>query len=247
MPARQAVPIALLLSVAATAGVGAAAAPKRVLVVTVTKGYRHDSIATAERVIGELARESGAFTVDYARTDAELASAASAQALQALDGVVFANTTGDLPFPDPEALIQWIEGGKALVGFHSASDTYHGFRPFVETLGGEFDYHRQQAKVIPRVDDPTHPATRDWPESLEVFDEIYLFKSWRPDRAHVLLSLGRHPNSGEPGNFPLAWSRSAGRGRVFYTALGHRAEVIESTWFRRHLLGGTLWALGLAD
>ena len=249
MAAKRVAGIGLLLATAASldGGGGAAAAPKRLLVVSVTKGYRHDSIPIAERVIGELARESAAFTVDYARTEAELAKATSPQALQGLDGVVFANTTGDLPLPDPEALIEWIESGKALVGFHSASDTFHGFRPFVETLGGEFDYHRQQAKVTPRLDDPTHPATRDWPENLEVFDEIYLFKGWRPERVHALVSLGRHPNSGEPGYYPLAWSRSAGKGRVFYTALGHRADVVESSWFRRHLLGGTLWALGLAD
>ena len=47
----------------------AQAAPKKVLVVTVTKGFRHSSIPTAEKVIAELAQESGAFTVDYARVN----------------------------------------------------------------------------------------------------------------------------------------------------------------------------------
>jgi hypothetical protein len=249
MRLRHATGIALVLLAADGLGRPALAegAGKKVLVVTVTKGFRHDSIPTAERVVGELARESGAFTVSYARTDAELAAAASPQALQGLDGILLANTTGDLPFPDPEAFVQWVEHGRALIGFHSASDTFHGFRPFVETLGGEFDYHRQQAKVVPRLDDPAHPATRDWPKDLEIFDEIYLFKSFERERVHMLLSLGRHPNSGEPGHYPLAWTRAAGQGRVFYTALGHREDVVEAAWFRKHLLGGTLWALGLAD
>lgn len=247
MRMRHAAAIALVLLAAegSSRPTFAEGAGKKVLVVTVTKGFRHDSIPTAERVIGELARQSGAFTVAFARTDAELAAAAAPQALQGLDAVLLANTTGDLPFPDPEALIQWVEGGRALIGFHSASDTFHGFRPFVETLGGEFDYHRQQAKIIPRVDDPGHPATRDWPNDLELFDEIYLFKSFRPERVHLLLSLSRHPNSGEAGQYPLAWTRSAGRGRVFYTALGHREDVLDAPWFRKHLLGGLLWALGL--
>lgn len=45
-----------------------AAEPKKMLVVTVTTGFRHGSIATAEKVLAQLAKESGAFTiVDYAR------------------------------------------------------------------------------------------------------------------------------------------------------------------------------------
>src|SRR2546423_728653 len=73
------------------------AAPKKVLVVTVTKGFRHSSIATAEKVLGELAEKSKAFTVDYARTDEDMAQKMTLDALKNYDGVIFANTTGDLP------------------------------------------------------------------------------------------------------------------------------------------------------
>src|SRR5437016_8187716 len=78
------------------------AAPKKVLVVTVTKGFRHSSIPTAEKVLGELAEKSGAFTVDYVRTDDEMAQKMTAEALKNYDGVIFANTTGELPLPDKE-------------------------------------------------------------------------------------------------------------------------------------------------
>ena len=47
----------------------ASAAPKKVLVVTTTTGFRHSSIPTAEKVLGELAKESAAFTVEYARVE----------------------------------------------------------------------------------------------------------------------------------------------------------------------------------
>src|ERR1700694_4285063 len=58
--------VALLLGCAFSLVPAAQAAPKKVLVVTVTKGFRHSSIATAEKVLGELAQKSGKFTVDYA-------------------------------------------------------------------------------------------------------------------------------------------------------------------------------------
>src|SRR6266436_8046911 len=75
----------------------AQAAPKKVLVVTVTKGFRHSSIPTAEKVLGELAKKSGAFEVDYVRTDEEMAEKMTMASLKKYDGVIFANTTGDLP------------------------------------------------------------------------------------------------------------------------------------------------------
>src|SRR5262245_32254033 len=76
------------------------AAPKKVLVVTVTKGFRHSSIASAEKVLGELAQKSGAFTVDYVHTEEDMAKKMTPDVLKNYDGVIFANTTGDLPLPD---------------------------------------------------------------------------------------------------------------------------------------------------
>src|SRR5437764_3760195 len=89
------------------------AAPKKVLVVTVTKGFRHSSIPTAEKVLGELAEKSGAFTVDYVRNDKDMAQKMTTAALKNYDGVIFANTTGELPLPDKDAFIAWIKSGKA--------------------------------------------------------------------------------------------------------------------------------------
>src|SRR5256886_15569690 len=117
----------------------ASAAPKRVLVVTVTKGFRHSSIPTAEKVLGELAQKSGAFTLDFVRTDEEMAQKMTADSLKSFDGVIFANTTGDLPLPDKQAFPNWIKSGKAFIGMHSARDTFRGHKPpdpYVEMLAG---------------------------------------------------------------------------------------------------------------
>ncbi len=221
----------------------AAKTPKRVLVVSVTKGFRHDSIPTAEKVIAEIGQQSGAFTVDYARTDEELTAKTTAEALKGYDGVFFAQTTGDLPLADREAFLAWIKAGHAFMGMHSASDTFHTYAPFVSMIGGEFASHGAQATVKVNVDDPKNPATKDLKSGFEVHDEIYLFKSYSRDAVHMLLSLDKQPNTGEPGYYPIAWCDDYGKGRVFYTALGHRDDVIVSDWYRKHLLGGMVWAL----
>lgn len=54
-----------LLLAAALAISSTHAEPKKLLVVTVTTGFRHSSIETAEKVLAELGAKSGAFTVDY--------------------------------------------------------------------------------------------------------------------------------------------------------------------------------------
>src|SRR5215467_8517697 len=109
------------------------AAQKRLLVVTATQGFRHSSIPLAEKVLAGLGEQSGLFTVDYARGGADgkgsqdLEEKLSLDSLKNYDGVIFANTTGDLPLPDREGFIKWVQSGKAFIGMHSASDTFHGF------------------------------------------------------------------------------------------------------------------------
>jgi hypothetical protein len=179
----------LALAVQAITPLSAAEPVKKVLVVTTTTGFRHSSIATAEKVLAQLAQQSGAFTLDYVRQPEgkpggprkptalkATASAAEQQAFKAAeekftqdqaayeladakwrdtlqkaleklspeslknyDGVIFANTTGDLPIPDREGFLNWIKAGGAFIGMHSCSDTYHGWPAFIEMLGGNFE------------------------------------------------------------------------------------------------------------
>jgi type 1 glutamine amidotransferase len=94
------------------------------------------------------------------------------------------------------------------------------------------------------VRDPKHPATRGLEPAFHVFDEIYQFKRYDPARVHLILGLDAHPETGAPGKYPLAWTREQGKGRVFYTGLGHRPDVIAAPWYRAHVRGGIEWALG---
>ena len=236
-----------LLSTAAMLSMttGIIAAPKKLLVVTVTKGFRHGSIPTAEKVLGQLAKSSGDFEVDYVRNDGDMKTKMTLESLKKLDGVIFANTTGDLPLPDREAFVQWIKSGKAFIGMHSCSDTFHGFPAFVDMLGGEFQTHGAQATVECLNQDLSHPAVRHFGESFTIHDELYLLKSFHRNRVHGLLTLDKHPNSKMPGDYPIAWSKKVGNGSIFYTSLGHRNDVWENEKYQAHVLGGIRWALGL--
>jgi type 1 glutamine amidotransferase len=72
------------------------------------------------------------------------------------------------------------------------------------------------------------------------------------------LGLNAHPNDGTEGYFPISWCKAHGKGRVFYTSLGHREDVWDPTWnpaqrkntpeiaqaYQQHVLNGIRWALG---
>lgn len=275
---------ALLLALGVNSAPAQNTSPKRVLVVSTTMGFRHSSIPTAEKIIGELAKQSGAFTVDYARIEPNdpqfkgadgkpdaakvkaamtelLAEKMSVAALKNLDAVIFANTTGNLPLPDPQAFIDWIKSGKGFVGMHSATDTFPGFPPYIEMIGGEFKTHGAQVEVVAINQDAQCPACRHLPANWTVFDEIYLLKNFDRTKVHGLLTLDKHPNDKTPGDYPIAWCKDFGQGRVFYTSLGHREDIWDAQWkdgkgerknspavaeaYQKHILGGIKWALGL--
>jgi uncharacterized protein len=227
---------------------GASTETKRLLVLSQTAGFRHDTIPNIVATVRSLGREAGQWeVVEQADSAEQVARAITAARLREVDGVVFASTTGTLAFT-PEgktAFYDWMRAGGSFIGVHSASDTFHGDAAYLGLIGGEFENHGPQREVEVRVQDPQHPATAGLPASFSFFDEIYEFKNWRRSDVHVLLSMPRHPQTGAPGDFPLSWTKRYGQGRMFYVALGHRADAYTNPRFIQHLAGGSRWALGL--
>ncbi len=136
--------------------------------------------------------------------------------------------------------------------------------------------NKQNAIGVLKVEDPKHPATKMLGGSWPLVDEFYLFGTapWdasKPkdnvdvlfgnhipmgfsrDRVHVLLSLDTDksditgfPDVVKGGDYPQAWTRDYGKGRSFYTSLGHRDDIWSNDpVFRAHINGGIRWALGL--
>jgi type 1 glutamine amidotransferase len=221
---------------------------RKVLVFTHSAGFRHSYISTAVEVITKLGERSGAFEAFATEEPGDL----DPNGLREYAAILFL-TTGELPLTDEQklALIDYVKGGGGFVGVHNAADTFYNFREYGEMLGGYFHSHPWTQVVRVIVEDPNHPSTRHLPRTFEVLEEVYTFRDWSRARTHALISLdtssvdlskGTRPDN----DYALAWCHSYGSGRVFYTAFGHFTWLWRQDWFQKHLLGGILWAMGVA-
>lgn len=224
--------------------------PVRVFFTTRSLGYRHEVLPEARRILADADAAHDWVTFEIT-DDIEPIAGRNLPAKLAQIDVLLLYTTGRLPL-DTAALSRWVEAGGALVGVHSATDTLSDDGSYVRLIGGVFDGHPWNEEVTLRIDDPEHPAMRPFareametaPPTFRLADEIYQFKSLAPDR-RVILSLAPGNPKMEPGReYPLAWTRRHGKGRVFYTALGHRPEVWRDPRFVEHVLEGIRWAAG---
>lgn len=232
-----------LLLVLFLAGCGPLSARPHVLVVTATAGFRHESIPTAESVMSLIGNEQNV-DVSFIRTAEDVERQLTPSFLRSVSAVFFVNTSGELPVSAAEAIVAWVRDGGTFVGVHSASDTWHSMPDYKDMLGGEFVGHPPETHATVVVDDATHPATQTLPPTQELFEEFYYLGGADLASVRTLLSLRARPEPpAEPGYWPLAWEKLFGRGRVLYTALGHRQDVWLSEWFRKHLAGIARWAV----
>ncbi|HYP13339.1 MAG TPA: ThuA domain-containing protein [Bryobacteraceae bacterium] len=238
----------LLLLACAAAALGAA--PK-VLFVSHSAGYRHGSIETARDVLQKIGSDSRKFEV----TATEDLSLVSAAGLREFDAVFFF-TSGELALSSEQkgALLDFVRSGKGFGGAHSATDTLYGWPDYGEMIGGYFDGHpwTQEARI--NVEEPEHPFVKHIGNSYRWTEEFYQFRAFSRERVRVLMTLDTTSVDMKAagvnrtdGDFPLAWLRPYGQGRVFYTALGHFEETWKDSRFQTTLLQAMLWLTGQAE
>ncbi|HYO10895.1 MAG TPA: ThuA domain-containing protein [Tepidisphaeraceae bacterium] len=164
-----------------------------------------------------------------------------------------------------EAFLEAIRNGKGFIGFHSASDTFHSpahsrgpellrnvdekgqdaFDPYIAMLGGEFIVHGRQQPAAHKVIDGQFPGAAAF-EGARFTEEWYALKNFAPD-LHVILAQDTTGMTGgmyERPFYPATWARMHGKGRVFYTSLGHREDVWQKPEFIGLVTGALNWTSG---
>jgi uncharacterized protein len=246
---------------------------RRLLMYTRSVGFQHSvvtrkggELSLAERLVTELGKKHNIDVV--CEKDGRIFES---EEFPKFDGFLF-ETQGDLlsvkcqdgsppmSADGKKALLAAVAAGKGFVGCHCASDTFHSkggqwqnqernqVDPYIAMLGGEFIRHGQQQKAWMRVVDASFPGIKGQ-EDFEMNEEWYSLKNFAPD-LHVILvqdTKGMKNLDYERPKYPATWARKHGKGRVFYTSMGHREDVWESKIMQTLLAGALAWALGRVE
>ena len=245
---------------AAVGGTHAAPARKKLLAIGEEKGYRHQSISHGLATIERLGRETGLWDT-YIRTDTEALTKKkleyNAMNLNDFDAVLF-YTGGDLEMDDQKKadFLSFIhDDGKGFVGVHSATITFTHWPAFGEMIGGYFDEHPWGTFDAPIVvEDPDFPGMGQFPRAFIFTDEIYQVKDFSREKSRVLMRLDagkldlNNPRVHRADrDFAVTWAKMYGKGRVYYSTLGHREESWDRPDIQKMYTEAIKWSLGLVD
>jgi type 1 glutamine amidotransferase len=238
-------------------------AKRKLLVYTRTAGFRHPSIPVGIKAITMMGDKTGAYLAYHTEDE----SFFEPEKLKTFDAVLMLNTTGDClrPKGDDKAevqkredflkksLVEFVAGGKGLLGIHAATDTYHNWKDYKQMMGGTFDGHPWTKTVPVKNLEPAHPLNAMFGgKDCEINDEIYQFKldTALPTERKFLLALDTakmdtaRGNRKKEGPYPISWVSTYGKGRTFYCSLGHREEIYCEPTMLKHYLAGIQYALG---
>jgi uncharacterized protein len=226
---------------------------------------QHDFTSHALAIIERLGYESNLWDT-YIRTDSNIISyhplmttgqpASGGPNLTTADAIFFLGHR-EIQLDDPQRadLLKFIhDDGKGFVAAHTALTALSSWPEFVEMLGGTFDEHPYGTVAGTVInEDPTFPATKQFPPTFTFTDEFYQVKNFSREKSRVLLRLDLSklpPNQGvhtTNGDFPLAWAKMYGKGRVFYGSFAHDEKNWDNPDIYHMYYEAIKWALGLTD
>jgi uncharacterized protein len=225
----------------------------KIVLLTKTDGYSHESIPQAVYALEQLCRINN---WEMVHTEDSLYFTKSN--LKDIDVVIFLHTIGNI-FADAQkqAIEDFVMDGGGLVTIHTGTVTENDWPWFSEAIGAKFTGHPpvQSGKLI--IEDRSHPATAFFPDSVWIIeDEWYSFDRNPRKEVHVLIAIDETSYDVDDnrwfegvnqrmGDHPLVWYKEVGKGTVFQTALGHPAELYSESLFINHLEGALIWSAGL--
>jgi len=225
---------------------------------------QHESVSHALAVIEHLGYESGAYDT-FIRTDSNIianqplmttgAPASGGPGLAAVDAIFFLGHREVALEPQERAdLVAFVrDAGKGFVAAHTALTAFESWPEFGELLGARFDGHPIVGPGVVINEDPGFPATKHLPAKYDFTDEFYQPKEYSRDKIHVLLRLDLSNVAANPGlhrpdkDYPLAWAKMYGKGRVFYGSFAHASSTWDIRDVQQMYLEAIKWSLGMTN
>ncbi len=198
-------------------------------------GPYHQTRRVAEAIAGNLEENGDRYRLRITENLDDLAELDGYDAL-----AVYSMGVETLPGHLEKSVVDFVAAGGALIGLHCAACQFPKSEAWGRLLGGQFDHHPPPQRFPVAIQDPSRPATRRV-LPFEIFDELYLMKNLAGDID--VLATTRWKDR----DVPLIWTRSQGKGRVYFNALGHGPEQIADPVLAKSIRRGFDWACGIEE
>jgi type 1 glutamine amidotransferase/sugar phosphate isomerase/epimerase len=234
--------------------------PRKLLVIESLHGMSHNTIPHTNVMIERMGKITGAWEAEFNNDLNNL----KYPKIKDYDGVFLNSTVGEL-LPDPavrEGLARFVREGGGLGGVHGTPWASRNWDEFAEMIGAQSAPHRIEQGLM-KVYDPASPIMKPFGgKDLNFREEYYRFEHegqgrLRWDNVRVLMTVDLDDPAIEPRPwigykrpdkiYPVTWIRSYGKGRVFYSSLGHMPETFMTPEIVGHFLAGLQFMLGDLD
>lgn len=244
------------------------ARPRRLLIFTRNQDYQGHApaIAAANEAFTLMGKKTGAFTTTITDDPAVF----SREALSRFDAVFLNNTLGATTsnIQYRQNLLEFVTGGGGLMGVHSAviaftkdlwpaQEDWPEFGWMLGARGYAHHHGNTNEHITIAINEPDHPLARAFGgQAFEMSSEFFRHhEPWSRQRVRVILSIDTAKTDlsvykpGDPclradHDYALAWVKNYGRGRVFYTSIGHGPDIFENPKLLQFFLDAAQFVLG---
>ena len=233
------------------------ARPRKLLVTDIQMYSGHSTIPHGNYMIELMAKYTGAFEATFSN-DQELLKYPK---IKEFDAVFFNNVCG-MVHNDPdvrEGILRFVREGGGLGGNHAVTYANLNWPEFADMMGGWAGQHRVEEQVL-KIEDPGSPLMKPFgSEPFTHTDEFYIFPPSSPysrEKQRVLMSIDvEKSDRGFGGRFSelstrpdqdyaVAWVKGYGKGRTYFTPLGHTTIMYTDKRWTGHLLAAIQYLLG---
>jgi type 1 glutamine amidotransferase len=231
--------------------------PRTLLVIESLHGMSHDTIPHTNVMLERFGATTGAWKAVFSNDLTNLLPGR----IDAYDAIFLNSIVGEL-FADPAvraSVAAFVQNGGGLVGIHGTPWASRNWDAFTEMIGSKDAPHRIEQGIV-RVYDRESPLTAPLDgQPLPFKEEYYRFHidgarrlRWNDVRVLLTVDLDNLEVEPRPWNgytradkiYPVSWIRTYGKGRVFYTSIGHMPETFMTPRLVSHMLAGVQYALG---
>jgi len=231
--------------------------PRKLLVTDIQMYSGHGTILHGNLLLELMAKYSGAFEATFSN-DLDLLKYPKIKEFDA----VFLNNVCGMVHNDPEVregIMRFVREGGGIGGNHAVTYANNNWPEFSDMMGGWSGAHHVEKQML-KIDDPGSPLMKPFgTESFEHTDEFYIFPTYSPysrEKSHVLMSIDvEKSDRATAGRFcvlctrpdqdyGVAWVKAYGKGRTYFTPLGHTTIMYTDKRWTQHILAAVQYILG---